>query len=200
VHHPVCVEVIHLRLHPGGQDAGCAPTVQARGGAVLAYRYQIATLPAGDTPDQLARHLAGGVGEPHPKESAGAVRGGIRCGGVRVVHSTSWRYDPTAGVVLTYAALPDPDPAACAQLLLEPSVVCSGDPLAPAPPLLHDHHVAAHAVRHLADLAERDPAVAATTADPDLTDLWAAILATAARTPTGTHAQAHRSAHTARIG
>lgn len=72
--------------------------------------------------------------------------------------------------------------------------MCSGDPLRPTPPGLHSHHVAAHAVRHLAYLADTDPAIAAlATAHPD--PCWAIVRATGATTPAATHTTAHANAH-----
>jgi len=198
--HLVEIEVIHLRLQgaqPGGgmgtpdasdrepssgEDAGDR---QRKGR--LAYRTRTAVLPHGLTPDELARRLTWGV---HLDQA--------RAPGVgEVVHSTSWRFNPGAGVVLTYVVLPDPDPVAPARTLWEPAVVCSGDARRPAPPVLHEHHVVAHAVRHLADLAGRDPAIIAAAAELDTADLWAAILLQARQIPTGTHAAAHQQAHAA---
>lgn len=138
-------------------------------------------------------------GEQHPDDVAAAlVRAGGRGTQVDVLHSTSWRYESGAGVVLTYAALPDPDRDAPATALLAPSVVASGDPLRPSPDLVHAHHVAAHAVRHLAELAQRDPAVVAAAARPEHHGLWRAIATAAATTPTGTHAEVHAAASTVR--
>jgi hypothetical protein len=127
--------------------------------------------------DRLAHALAGPLDEP-----AGAV-----------LHSTSWRVERAGRLVVTYAALPDPEPGRPAVPLLEPAVVVGPTALRPSPQTLHGHHVAAHAVRHLADLAERDPVVrAAAVLQPDL---WAAVARTAARTPAaGSHGEAHRLA------
>lgn len=92
-------------------------------------------------------------------------------------HSTSWRRDGDGALVLTYAALPDPSPAEPAEPLGTPLVVAGGQPLRPAPGALAPSHVAAHAVRHLADLADRDPVVrAAGGAGPAL---WGAVVRSA---------------------
>jgi hypothetical protein len=193
--HPVQVEVIYLRLQgalPGGDSGGPGDgsstrdeAAEGRGPAQLAYRTRAASLPRGLTPDELARRLSRGEGVDDPRAT----------GVGEVIHSTSWRFDPVAGVVLTYVVLPDPGPAAPARILHEPAVVCSGDPRRPAPPVLHDHHIVAHAVRHLADLAGRDPAIITAAREPASADLWTAIIDVAQRIPTGTHVAAHQQAH-----
>jgi hypothetical protein len=60
---------------------------------------------------------------------------------------------------------------------LGPQVVVGGAALRPTPAALDAAHVAAHAVRHLADLAERDPVVAGVVHQEPL--LWAGVLAAA---------------------
>ena len=160
----VIVEVFFLRLRADGS---------------LAYRVEQRPWSPGGTPDQAALDLAG------------LVPGGTAAG--TVSHSTSWRFVTPDQVILTYAVLPDPEPARAATPLIEAGVVCSGDALLPAPPQLHDHHVAAHAVRHLAYLVEHDPAVgAAASAQPDL---WAVVTAYGVRTPVGTHGEVHAMAN-----
>lgn len=99
-----------------------------------------------------------------------------------VCHSTSWRSDGPGRLVLTYAVLPDPAPDQPAEPLIVPEVVAGDDPLKPAPGALDATHVAGHAVRHLADLAHRDPVVSfAAQREPGL---WGAVLRTAGRTVT----------------
>ncbi len=147
----------------------------------LAYRTVRRRLDDGSTPDLLAASACGD-------------------GGVRVLHSTSWRHTAEEGVVLTYAALPDPDLSVGAQDLLAPAVVSSGDPLRPTPDQLHPHHVAAHAVRHLAELAGRDPAVRTAADHPrdeSERELWRRVRDLAPSVPTGTHDVAHAAARTA---
>lgn len=140
------------------------------------YRTARVPLPAGCTPDEAALHAA---------TAACGVRPAI-------CHSTSWRFEQADTLVLTYAALPDADVGSASEPLTAPAVVSSGDPLRPAPEQLHGHHVAAHAVRHLALLAREDPTVATVAAADPVT--WAALGAAADRTPTGTHASVHRAA------
>jgi len=120
----------------------------------------------------------------------------IEAAGVRTVrepvgtvsHSTSWRYDG-GQIVLTYAVAPDPQPHLTATPLLHVGIVCSNDPLHPTPGVLHQHHVAAHAVRHLAYLDFTDPTVAkAALQQPDL---WHALTHYAAATTVGAHDQTH---------
>jgi mycothiol synthase len=76
-----------------------------------------------------------------------------------VLHSTSWRTDGT-DLVLTYAVFPAvPGPTARP---LGRHLVTGPGPLQPTPVHCAQEHVAAHAVRHLADLAaDRDPHVGA---------------------------------------
>ena len=145
----------------------------------LSYRTRTQPLTAGTAPDEAALELAGPAGR-----EAGAVS-----------HSTSWRCPDPGRLVLTYAVLPDPEPAGAAALVA-PSIVCSGDPLRPTPPDLHGHHVAAHAVRHLAYLAGTDPAVTAATREHP--ELWLAIGAAAAEVPVAEHGDAHALARTRR--
>lgn len=171
--HDVDVELVRLAVP--GRESGHRGRVGARPvgpvPADLEYAVQRVPLPAGSTPDATARALC-------PP-------------GVEVLHSTSWRHEPSGRLVLTYAA--GPAPGSDMTPLVEPSVVCSGDPLTPAPPDVHAHHVAAHAARHLADLATRDPGVAAAAAT-GAAEFWAALSA-ASELPTGTHTDVHARAH-----
>jgi hypothetical protein len=106
-----------------------------------------------------------------------------------VCHSTSWR-DDDGTVVLTYAVLRPPGPVPGRSVVLEePSVVCSQDPRRPTPPVLHVHHVVAHAVRHLSDLADRDPVVSAALGEQPL--MARALRSAALGTPVAPHAEAH---------
>lgn len=102
-------------------------------------------LPGLTPPDELARELAGG-------QAAGA--------GV-VLHSTSWRHTGQQ-LIVTYALFPAPDSNNPAAHDLQEHLATGPGPLHPTPLLIADRHVAAHAVRHLADLAaDRDPHVVA---------------------------------------
>lgn len=131
-------------------------------------------VPSGRDPDLVARRIAAGQGTPV------------------LVHSTSWRWEPPDGVVLTYAAVIAADaPAVDLRSLDDPVIVSSGDPLRPRPDDLHDHHVVAHAVWHLAVLTGRDPAITALARQPAHQPLFEAIAAAAGRMPTSTYAQAH---------
>jgi predicted PurR-regulated permease PerM len=104
----------------------------------LRYRSESAVLTAG--PDDLAASLAE-LDHPHA-----------------ILHSTSWRFADDV-VVLTYAALPDPDPHLPTRPVPLGQVVTSGDPEEPDPQPDLDN-VAAHACRHLAFLMKTDSAVA----------------------------------------
>ncbi|MEH1127429.1 hypothetical protein [Micromonospora sp. CPCC 206061] len=112
--------------------------LSARGGGVC-FRTVTGWLGTGEHPDAYARSLAGA--------------------GVGLLHSTSWRY-AAGGIVLTYAALPDPDPAAPAEPVPDLPAVHGADPLAPSPAVVRPVDVAAHACRHLAFLRHTDPQVA----------------------------------------
>lgn len=129
-------------------------------GPALRYRTRTATLPGGRHPDDVARDLAG-----------------LRGGPAGLLHSTSWRFQHDR-VVLTYAALPDADPAGAVEVPVGGGAT-SDDPLAPAPVRIRADDVAAHACRHLAYLRHTDPLVAE-RADAAL-ELWNLI---AAFTPT----------------
>lgn len=142
----------------------------------LAYRTVTSALEPRQPPDVLALQLAW-PGRPAP------VAG--------VCHSTSWRFEDADTLVLTYAATPDPVGSG-GNRLGQPAIVSSGDALRPAPAQLHAHHIAAHAVRHLAYLARHDPALA--TAQRLHPELWTALADVAGRTPTSTHDCAHELA------
>lgn len=93
----------------------------------------------GEAPDAVARKLAGDAGE---------VPGAV-------LHSTSWRSEPDA-IVLTYALFPSPN--ATDDEVVGRHVVTGPDATHPAPRTVTQAHLAAHAVRHLADLSHgRDP-------------------------------------------
>jgi hypothetical protein len=126
----------------------------------LYHRTRAHRLRDGEHPDVVARRLAGFA---HPGESSPP--------GGRLLHSTSWRYEDS-GVVLTYVALPDPEPGRGAQPLPHRAPYAT-DPLAPALSGLTAGDVAVHAVRHLAYLRRTDPLVAATAAAAP--ELWSLI-------------------------
>ncbi len=128
---PVHVETILLGATAGG----------------LTYRLRCAALHGREHPDDRALALSGLTRDPHG-------RSGV------LLHSTSWRFDPT-GVVLTYAALPDPDPSGAVPLARPPEFTGSTDGLSPSPDLILPEHVVVHACRHLAWLLRNDPLVRA---------------------------------------
>jgi hypothetical protein len=139
----------------------------------LAYRVLTSNLPPAADPDAAALAVSGLDRQP---PLVGAVS-----------HATSWRATPGGGLVLTYTALPDPD-ATGAVPLKDPSIVCSADPLRPAPAALHAHHIAAHGARHLAYLASTDPIVRRSAATAP--QIWA-LLASTAHAPVACHDRAH---------
>ncbi|BCB84198.1 hypothetical protein [Phytohabitans suffuscus] len=148
-------------MEPGGQDppgsAAMIPGVRARvesvllsaRGGRLCFRTVCGPLGDGEHPDACARSLAG-----H---------------GVGLLHSTSWRHS-AGGIVLTYVALPDPDPSAPVEPVLDLPATRGPDPLSPSPEAVLPVDVAAHACRHLAFLRHTDPQVAA--AATGARELW----------------------------
>ncbi|MEV6347107.1 hypothetical protein [Actinoplanes sp. NPDC051851] len=121
----------------------------------LTCRLDEARLADGDHPDALARRLAGFT-------ESSAIPG-------RMVHSTSWRFD-AGRIVLTYAALPDPDPRTAVFHEAPVETARGADPMSPSPEYVGHADVIAHACRHLAFLRRTDP-VAATAAE-QVGGLW----------------------------
>jgi hypothetical protein len=116
----------------------------------LCFRTVSGLLGTGEDPDACARSLAGR--------------------GVRLLHSTSWRYTGS-GLVLTYVALPDPDPAPPARPVPDRPPPPGADPLTPTPPAVGPADVAAHACRHLAFLRHTDAHVSSAEGPGELWDL-----------------------------
>lgn len=165
-----------LRYAPTGRHCWSVTVEVARLGVDdhgrIAYTVASALVPTSAAPDQLALELS----RLQP-DSPGAV-----------VHATSWRFEDAGHLVLTYGALPCPldhDD----NVLHGTGILCSTDPLRPAPAGLHQHHVVAHAARHLAYLAEHDPTVSnAAGAAPDA---WSALCRTVQAMPPTDHLDAH---------
>jgi hypothetical protein len=115
-------------------------------------------------------------GDPdHTAAGAIGLRGSA-LDGVAVLHSTSWRWHPDTGVVLSYVCAPDPvaDPAPA----VEPAQGHPGEGLGPSRPgdgRPSVAHVLHHGIDHLAWLADHHPGLvdASQRVAPDL---WAAIL------------------------
>jgi hypothetical protein len=100
-----------------------------------------------------------------------------------MLHSTSWRHT-TAGLVLTYAALPDPLPHLAEADVAADGMRAGAGPLMPSPPSIDSQAVAAHACRHLALLHTSDPLAAdAARHQPDLWLLIAKLTPGAAGSP-----------------
>ncbi|MGH3768343.1 MAG: hypothetical protein ACRDTX_24860 [Pseudonocardiaceae bacterium] len=129
--------------------------------AALGWRLASGDLPSGCRPDARARELAG-LTTDMPTAT--------------VVHSTSWRPTP-AGLVLTYAVAPDPDPAAgtVRAVPADASIACSAHAASPTPAVVRVEHVLAHALRHLSMVARTSPAVI--EAVDAHTRLWHAVVA-----------------------
>ncbi len=129
--------------------------------AALRWRVTRGDLPSGSRPDARARELAG-LATDMPTAT--------------VVHSTSWR-PQAGGLILTYAALPDPEPTAgtVRALPADARIVCSADASVPTPAVVTIEHVLAHALRHLSMVARTTPEVGqAIDAYPQL---WHAVIA-----------------------
>ena len=131
---------------------------------VLRFRSTSRALLGGQSPDDLARVLA--------ELSDRAGQDGL------ALHSTSWRFEQ-GGVVLTYAVFPDPTVHGSWSGLGEHVAIGEG-PVDPSPQQVSEADVAAHAARHLADLAGgRDPhLVACVDRQPQA---WQALLRHAGR-------------------
>jgi hypothetical protein len=127
---PVLVEVVLLGVRP-----------TSTGVEELGFRTVCEPLSAGTEPDVVARKTS----RLPVDESA-------------LLHSTSWRFDD-GQVVLTYVALPDPDPDAPRHRIAASVAQC--DDAAHPSPSVAVAEVAAHACRHLAFLAATDSEVRA---------------------------------------
>lgn len=124
----------------------------------LTYRIAQRDLSDSEHPDAAALRLAG---FPADRPDDG-----------RMLHSTSWRF--SAGqIVLTYAALPDPDPSTATVIEPPTRPAVSPDLLTPSPPTVAEADVVAHACRHLAFLHHTDSAIAA--ASRSHPRLWALL-------------------------
>jgi hypothetical protein len=131
----------------------------------LHHRCLTATLRSPASPHDVAREMAG-------------LRLDDRAA---LCHSTSWRVEEDHRVVLTYAALPDPDDHA-ARPFAPSLIVAASDPVSPQPEMLRRENVLTHALRHLAMLSREDPTIGALV--PRHPELWEAIRQAAARAVT----------------
>ena len=111
----------------------------------------------------------------HPDDLALSLAGLTLCTPGALLHSTSWRYD-AGTLVLTYAALPDPEPAESRAVDVD-AMVISGSPLVPSPYAIDRDAVAAQACRHLARLFATDPVtIEAAAAAPGIWTLIGKLL------------------------
>src|SRR5579875_1941880 len=149
----VMIEVYLLRAGPGG---------------TLAFRRAWGWLDEAETPDDAAVR----VGLPRTRRP-------LRAG---TLHSTSWRHGADGSIVLTYVMAPDPEPELAAVELASLQLAHGPTARQPTPLQVRPEQVAAHAVRHLAMVADTNPQVReALCADQDL----AAALAAAPRSTAG---------------
>ena len=94
--------------------------------------------------------------DAYPDDVALCLSGLSLCSPGGLLHSTSWRRAP-GGLVLTYAALPDPRPDLAEADVAADGMRCGAGPLMPSPPSIDADSVATHACRHLALLHTTDP-------------------------------------------
>ncbi|MEV0131766.1 hypothetical protein AB0H83_25305 [Dactylosporangium sp. NPDC050688] len=157
-----------LRQSPAVRPGSDAPALPGVGvivetlligmhGGRLTYRVAERMLGDEEHPDAAALRLTG--------FDDGTVAG-------RVLHSTSWRF-ANGRIVLTYAALPDPDPGTALVFTAPEVLAAGGGPLSPAPAQIGAADVVAHACRHLALLSRTDPVIAA--AAVSYPQLWALL-------------------------
>ncbi|RFS87332.1 hypothetical protein D0T12_03610 [Actinomadura spongiicola] len=152
----VVVEVLALRV-TGEKEVGTD---------ALAFRVLTGELNDGRHPDAVAREL---LGLSHDTAA-------------HLLHSTSWRHDPSGRVLLTYACCPDPRPDLAAVPLTGRGLAYGDGPASPSPGRPRIEQVAAHAVRHLAFLWYNDAAARRVI---DSVEGLAAILALSSPAPAG---------------
>ncbi len=117
-------------------------------------------------------------GDPDDTASVAIGLRGSPLDGTAILHSTSWRWHPDIGIVLTYVCAPDP----CATLDITAVIPADGHPQhtdgpsRPGDSAPSTAHVLHHGIDHLAWLADHHPHLVAPShhAAPEL---WAAILA-----------------------
>jgi len=145
-----------------------AYSLRCAGDDVLAYRYASGPLRVSESPDIAAARISGAdLADPLLPV---------------IVHSTSWRHLSDGTIVLTYIVASDPQPAQPAVPVLNLDIARGPDSRHPTPTEIQSEHVAAHAIRHLAFIADTDPQVSmALTAWPRLR----AALACLPRHPAG---------------
>jgi hypothetical protein len=133
-------------------------TLAAAAAGRLAYRRDVDHLQGSETPDEAAVRISE-----------------VPADGAYLVHSTSWRHTSDA-VVLTYAVAPDPhDGRDGVELSTASGSLQPSDPTRPGAGPIRTEDVVAHACRHLALLADVDPAVSLVAAKHP--DLWRTIRA-----------------------
>jgi hypothetical protein len=166
---------------PGSAAAPCAPRrvvvievflLRCGPDGTLAFRQAWGWLDAAETPDDAAVR----IGLPR-------AQGSLRAG---ALHSTSWRQGANGSIVLTYAVAPDPEPDLAAVALSSLRLAYGPSAGQPSPARVSAEQVAAHAVQHLAMVADTNPQVhEALSADGDfIRALAAAPRSTAGQLPT----------------
>lgn len=134
-----------------------------------------------DQPDQesriVGRHVQG-PNEHHPDIDVAGLVGlvGSPLDGRALLHSTSWRFDPSTGLILTYLCCPDPHPTLSGSIV--PAAGRHNDhddnPSRPHNPAVELSDVLHHGIDHLAWLSDHHQHI--TDGVRDLSPLlWEAI-------------------------
>jgi hypothetical protein len=117
-------------------------------GDSVRYIRKTAPLGGGANPDDIVRALR----RPNPADAFAIPT-------PTLVHSTSWRWEPHGGLVLTYLAFGDEVRPGAGEPheLRRDELVGSGPtrPLRPRPDVIREVHVLTHALRHIALLLSR---------------------------------------------
>jgi hypothetical protein len=131
------------------------------------------------TQTRLVGRRVHGTRRRHPDDDAADLIGLLDSplDGVALLHSTSWRFDPSSGVVLTYMCCPDPRPDADGELIAAAQTHTGTHDSNPSRP--HDPHadltdVLHHGIDHLAWLDDhhRHLTTHTTRIAPEI---WAAV-------------------------
>lgn len=115
----------------------------------------------------------------HPDTDAAELIGllGSQLDGTALLHSTSWRFDPSRGVILTYVCCPDPAPDADGVFVAAASGHgdhCDDNPSRPHDPHADLSDVFHHGIDHLAWLDDHHRHLTASTARV-APEIWAVV-------------------------
>ncbi len=125
----------------------------------------------------VGRHVRG-PNESHPDIDAARLAGLIDTplDGTALLHSTSWRWDPTVGLVLTYLCCPDPRPEVDGTMVPAAGrhAGVEENPSRPHNPEVELSDILHHGIDHLAWLSDHHPHLTNGVRDV-APDLWDAI-------------------------